>query len=404
MTKSELAESENSIERLRLQTPALVYEEKILLQVQNRLVKLKEQFGVRVLYSMKALCCPPILEIIAKHVDGFSASSLFEAILARKILGRQRSVHIVSPAFADQEISEISDHVDYISFNSLSQWQRFEKLDWKEVRLGLRVNPQLSFVKDERYDPCRKSSKLGIPLDRLTRELESGNLDLKKISGIHIHSNCEARSLDPLLETATHVYDKLVQLCGQLSWMNLGGGYLYDEIDNYEPLARAMEYLKKKKLSNVFIEPGDAVVSRAGRLVTTVLDIFESDGKKIVIVDSTINHMPQIFEYQYQPEVPGTDLTGEFNYVIAGRSCLAGDLFGEYSFTSPLEIGSRIVFNVAGAYTLVKSHMFNGINLPTVYLLTETGQLSELRKFSFQDFWSECGGYPDQIREEREKV
>jgi carboxynorspermidine decarboxylase len=386
-----------SFEQLDLQTPALVYEEATLLQVLNRLIKLKEQFGIHVLYSMKALCCPPILEIIAKHVDGFSASSLFEAILARKILGRHGSVHVVSPAFADQEISEISDQADYISFNSLSQWQRFEKLEWKGVRLGLRVNPQLSFVKDERYDPCRKSSKLGIPMDHLIRELETGSLDFKRISGIHIHTNCEARSWDPLLQTVIYVYDKLNVMSGQLSWINLGGGYLYNEIGNDEPLARAIEYLKKKNLLNAFIEPGDAVVSRSGHLVSTVLDIFESDGKKIAMLDSTINHMPQIFEYQYQPEIHGNDLTGKFTYVIAGRSCLAGDLFGEYTFTSPLKIGSRIIFNVAGAYTLVKSHMFNGINLPSVYLLTKTGHLSELRKFSFQDFWSECGGYPEKI-------
>jgi len=382
----------HSLAERRLDTPALVYDENVLLTVLDRLAKLKEKLGVQILYSVKALSCPGILEIIAKRVDGFSSSSLFETVLSRQLLGRKGSVHMVSPALIEREIPEIISHADYISFNSLSQWHRFEKLDWKKMRLGLRVNPQMSYVKDERYDPCRKSSKLGIPMDALVREAESGRIDLERISGIHFHSNCDARTLNPLLETILNICRKINKLSMPLDWINLGGGYLFDEIDDWAPLAKAMELLRKKNPSRVFIEPGEAVVGRSGSLVSTVLDIFQSGGRNIAMMDSTINHFPQIFEYQYQLNVLGSDPKGKFPYLIAGRSCLAGDLFGEYRFSRPLEIGARIIFTAAGAYSLVKSNMFNGINLPSLYLMKRTGKLFKLREFSYHDFWTRCGG------------
>ncbi|PWT91280.1 MAG: 2Fe-2S ferredoxin, partial [Acidobacteria bacterium] len=366
-----------------LQTPALIYDEQTLLQTLAHLAEAKKKLGIHILYSIKALSHPVILDIIARNVDGFSASSLFEAMLSRKILGNKGSVHITTPAIAEQEISGLLENVDYISFNSLSQWDRFQKVDWKEVHLGLRVNPQLSFVKDERYDPCRTNSKLGIPMSDLLHK----NLSLEKISGIHFHTNCDALNLNPLLETVMHVSREMDQLPLQLDWMNLGGGYLFDEIRDWDPLAKAVEFLTKKRCSKIFIEPGEAVVGHSGYLASTVLDVFESDGKKIAIIDSTINHMPQFFEYQYKPTILESRPQEKFSYVIAGRTCLAGDLYGQYCFPTPLEIGSRITFASVGAYTLVKSNMFNGINLPNLYLLTATGKLVELRKFSFQDFW-----------------
>lgn len=397
-------ESRSSLAEHTLQTPALVYEEQCILEALDRLIQLKEKLGLHVLYSIKALACPGILEIIAKHVDGFSASSLFEAILSRKILGKKGSVHIVSPAFAEKEIPEISKYTDYISFNSLSQWRRFENLDWKKMRLGLRVNPQLSFVKDERYNPCRKGSKLGIPMESLVREVNSGKINLNKISGIHFHSNCDARTLNPLLDTVVHICRKMNKLSIPLEWINLGGGYLFDEIDDWTPLTEAIDLLRKNKPLKVFIEPGEAIVGRAGSLVTTVLDIFESDGKRIAIVDSTINHFPQIFEYQYQLDVLGSEPTGEFPYLIAGRTCLAGDLFGEYCFLRPLKIGSRIIFKSAGAYSLVKANMFNGINLPSIYLEASTGKLIKLREFSYHDFWTRCGGQNEKSNKDKLRI
>ena len=380
-----------------LRTPAFVYEEKPILEGLHRLNRLKSDTDCRILYSVKALSCPGILEIIAPHVDGFSASSLFEAKLSRKILGKEGSVHMMSPAIVEHEIPEIAAHVDYVSLNTLSQWRRFRNKDWNDARFGLRVNPGLSYIRDDRYNPCRKNSKLGISIDVLSKQNDLRDTDLEGISGIHFHTNCESRSLNPLMETVIHVSTKLKNFLSHLEWINLGGGYQYDEIDDLTPLIQAVNHLQNEFRLMIFLEPGEAIVGNAGSLITTVLDIFESDGKKIAIVDSTVNHMPQVFEYQYQPDILGSNPKEKFPFLIAGRTCLSGDIFGEYRFSEPLEIGSRLIFLFAGAYSLVKSHMFNGINLPSLYLLTTTGKLIKLREFSYEDFLIKCGGSYESV-------
>jgi carboxynorspermidine decarboxylase len=388
----------NDLSSVALRTPAFVYEEEKLLYALEKMQSVRRKTDCKILYSVKALSCPGILEILAPHLNGFSASSLFEAKLSRHILNSRGTVHLTCPAIVEDEIPEIATHADYISFNSLSQWNRFKKKEWKDVRLGLRINPQLSFIRDDRYNPCRQHSKLGISIDVLSDRMNSSGSDLENISGIHFHTNCESRTVTPLLETVIHVSRKLKQLLPHLDWINLGGGYQYDEIDDLSPVIQAVDYLKNEFGLQIFLEPGEAIVGRAGSLITTVLDIFESDRKQIAIIDSTVNHMPQVFEYQYQPTIIGSDPNNLHSYLIAGRTCLSGDLFGEHRFSQPLEIGSRLAITFAGAYSLVKAHMFNGINLPSIYLLTKSGQPIKLHEFSYEDFWTASGGDNEAYR------
>jgi carboxynorspermidine decarboxylase len=385
-----MAWAEKEFSASDIDTPALVYDELVLTQTLRRLIEIRRALGVRVLFSVKALSIPPLVELIAGSVDGLSVSSLFEAMLAHRVAGPSASVHMVTPALVATEVPELARHVDAVSFNSLSQWRRFAAERWDGVRLGLRVNPQLSFVRDERYDPCRRGSKLGIPIDALSGEIEAGR-GLTGISGLHLHSNCDSRSWEPLDQTARHVAERLGRLLPELAWINLGGGYLFDEIEDLKPLERAVERLRGSRPIEIFLEPGEGVVGRAGSLVTTVLDLFESDGRKVAVVDTTVNHYPLLFEYQYQLAAKGADPQGEHAYLVAGRSCLAGDLFGEYRFHRPLAVGSRIELLGAGAYALVRATMFNGINLPTLYLRRVDGALMELRRFGFDDFWRMSG-------------
>jgi carboxynorspermidine decarboxylase len=126
-------------------------------------------------------------------------------------------------------------------------------------------------------------------------------------------------------------------------------------------------------------------------LVTSVVDMLESDGKTIAILDASVNHLPEVFEYQFEPDVAEQCDGASNEYILAGASCLAGDVFGEYSFKEPLKIGSRVTFENVGAYTTVKATMFNGINLPSIYVLDEAGDLRLIREFTFEDFASRCG-------------
>jgi len=374
-------------------TPALVYQEERLLATSSRLESLRRNGGCKVLYSIKACSCPHVLEFLSSRVDGFSVSSLFEARLSSSILHGGGTVHLTCPAFPPRESGELAGHVDYISFNSLNQWTRFASARPDQpIHYGLRVNPRLSFVRDERYDPCRRYSKLGIPIEQLVEVARSDPRALTGISGIHVHTNCESRTTAPVLETTLRLVEELEPLLPRLRWINLGGGYQYDEIEDLSPLMKATNLLSGEMGLEVFLEPGEAFVANAGFLVSSVLDIIENDGKQIAILDTTVNHLPQVFEYQYRPAIVGSGPDAPYEYLIAGRSCLAGDLFGEYRFATPLEVGSLVTFSGVGSYALVKSQMFNGINLPTIYFMSASGELEKIREYDFSDFWSRSGG------------
>jgi carboxynorspermidine decarboxylase len=267
--------------------------------------------------------------------------------------------------------------------------------------LGLRINTELSFAKDSRYDPSRIPSKLGIPLSSLKDLLENDAMSIQNVGGLLIHSNCESEDFGQLLMTVQHVESQIPGLLEQINWINLGGGYLFDESTDWSPFEEAVALLTKKYDLEVFFEPGRGVVGEAGYIVSSVVDVFESGKKSVAVLDTTVNHMPEVFEYQYRPPVIQESPSGPYKYILAGATCLAGDLFGEYSFDSPLEIGSRVVFEDQGAYTLVKANMFNGINLPAIYVLKSDGELELVREFDYQDFLSRCGARRDATIRER---
>lgn len=375
---------------LELPTPFFVYDENVIICALDILSNVSKNAECKILFSLKSFASPDALVLMASHLDGFSASSLFEAKLARDVIGSNNSVHIVTPGYKPDEIEAISGIADYISFNSLSQWDRFSGRASEQASCGLRINPQLSFVEDKRYNPCRKHSKLGVPLTQLQKALEKNNRLYDDIQGIHFHTNSNSETYGPLLATVKHLDRQIPRLLSNISWINLGGGYLFNDVDPAD-LYAAIGLIKEKYNLDVFIEPGQGVVEEAGYIVSSIIDIFESDGKNIAILDTTMNHMPEVFEYQFRPEIVQESPDGPHEYILAGSTCLAGDVFGTYRFSKPLELGSRIVFQYMGAYTLVKAHMFNGVNLPSIYAYTQDGRLELKKEFGYEDFISRCG-------------
>jgi carboxynorspermidine decarboxylase len=211
--------------------------------------------------------------------------------------------------------------------------------------------------------------------------------------GLHLHTNCESDDFHDLLTTVSSIETSLGGLIDGLDWVNLGGGYLFSETCDATPLSETCTMLRRGRDLDVFIEPGAALVRDAGFIVSTVLDVFDSDGVDVAVLDTTVNHMPEVFEYQYEPDILEHVPEGAHRYVLAGRSCLPGDVFGDYTFDEPLEPGSRVIFSGMGAYTQPKSHTFNGINLPTVYALDNSGDLSPLSASSFEQFAARNGAH-----------
>ncbi|MDC0936118.1 hypothetical protein OAS39_07510 [Pirellulales bacterium] len=372
-------------------TPAFVISRGGLLQAADRIASACREANCCPLYSVKASCISQVVECLDHYVDGFSVCSPFEFRLVRDTLGDDKALHISSPYLGIDVIEPFLRSTDFISFNSLSQFRRQVPRLRNKVSVGLRINPNLSFVSDDRYNPCRRQSKLGVPIEELAATPSSLGFTGLSHAGLHFHSNCESRDFGHLLQTVSLIAERCASILDEVTWINLGGGYLFNAADARDDFIAAVRLLRNRHSLEVFIEPGAAFVREAGYLVSTVVDRFSRDGKLIAVLDTTVNHMPEVFEFQFEPDVLGTSEDGVHRYILAGCSCLAGDLFGEYGFDEALGIGDRVVFENVGDYTTTKWHYFNGINLPSIYMLTEDGELVLVKEFTYEEFAEKNG-------------
>ena len=375
----------------KVDSPAFVTDEKTLQSDLALLRKIADQASCKLLYSPKACSLSTVLRNVDRLVDGFACSSPFELRLVDRLCGGTRSLHLVSPLIKRETLEEFGGRLGYLTFNSLSQWGRLRATVSTETRVGLRVNPQLSFIRDPRYDPCRRNSKLGVAIGRLAGLIESEPAGLRGVTGLHFHNNCEGTDFAGLLATARHIQDVIPKVLQQIDWINLGGGYLFNLADDYADFYEAVAIFRETFGLEVFIEPGAAAVRRSGTIEATVHDIFDGDDIQIAILDTTVNHMSEVFEFQFEPDVLGHVDGGLHSYILAGCTCLAGDVFGQYSFDRALTIGSRITFLNMGAYTMSKAHRFNGVGLPTIYARRLDGSLDQVRTDSFDEFARNAG-------------
>ena len=380
-------------------TPAFVYDEQVIHRLIDLAAPLRSDGRCRLLYSVKSFSFAPALRVMAPRLDGFAVSSLYEARLARGVVDEcgsdGASVHLTTPGLRGGEADEIASLCDYASFNSLNQWEMHSGRLKGRANCGLRVNPQLSFADDFRYDPCRPQSKLGTPLDGLAALLRHEPARLDGIRGVLIHSNCDSQDFSELRATVERLQSQAPGLLKRVEWVNLGGGYLFEANGglsrNLDELCRAVDFLRSEFGVEVFIEPGSGLIRAAGYFVASVLDLFRSGGATVAVLDTSVNHMPEVFEYGYEPDVVGHDGQAPHEYLLAGCTCLAGDLFGCYRFPVPLEVGDRVVFSNAGSYTLSKANTFNGVALPSVYALTTGGGLALQGSPSFAEYAARWG-------------
>ena len=342
------------------------------------ILKTLQQADAKVLFSIKSLPLTSVLEMASPYVDGFSVSSLFEAQLVKDTLQQQSgSIHLTTPGIREDEIFELDSLCSHISFNSLNQYQRLSPL-LSQASKGIRLNPKLSFLNDQRFNPCRQYSKLGVSLDDFSKT--DCNID-----GLHFHTVFSATDFKPLQQTIGKIENRLKNRLKQLKWINLGGGYLFNQIKDLQPLQELIVYLQHQYGVDVYLEPGKAIVGDAGFLITSVIDLFDSDGKTVAILDTSINHNPEVFEYQKKPLLIEEQPQGAYKAILAGSTCLAGDIFGEYSFNKALKIGDKLIFKEMGAYSLIKANRFNGYNLPDIYSHCN-GQLKKIKQYYYQDY------------------
>ena len=323
-----------------------------------------------------------MLQAIEPALDGFAASSLYEAQLIRTLFP-WKQLHFTTPGLRPQEVESLSGLCDYITLNSVSHVRSYGPQLAGIVNLGIRLNTQLSFVEDEKYDPCRTYSKLGVPLSQL--ENGFGEKLSELIQGLHIHTNADSTDLGELEANVSALCDRFPSDIA-VEWVNLGGGYLFSEMQCLRRLVDVVQVLRERFGAEVYLEPGATFVRNAAMLVSQVIDLFEVDGRSVAVLDTSVNHLPEVLEFGYQPEVLGQSDDAGYDYILAGSTCLAGDVFGAYRLRSKLDVGTRVVFADSGAYTLAKANRFNGVNLPTIWALGTDGTLRLCKQYTFQHY------------------
>lgn len=356
----------------------------------------QERTGAKILLALKGFAqwksFPYLSNAMQGLLHGACASSIDEARLSREEF--KGEVHAFAAAFSTQDMTELLPLCDHITFNSLSQWKKFRPMikeynekHEKQVLCGLRVNPEHSEGAVEIYDPCSPSSRLGIRL----KAFENENLDelFDGLTGLHFHTLCEQNS-DALDRTLKAVEEKFAFMLERVSWVNFGGGHHITREDyDIDLLVSCIDRIKAKYPVQVYLEPGEAVALKAGYLVTTVLDTINADMPMAIIDSSASCHMPDVLEMPYRPMITDSGEQNEkkFSYRLGGKSCLAGDVIGIYSFDEALKEGDKLVFEDMAIYSMVKTTTFNGLRLPSIALWdSETNQILDMKHFGYEDF------------------
>jgi len=351
------------------------------------LAEVRRLAGAKILLALKAFALPAVFPLIRQYLDGVCASGPIEAQLGREDFGGE--VHTYAPAYSDQQMARVIAFSDHILFNSLSQWQRHRQAITKatasgrRLEIGLRVNPGYSEVATPLYNPCRPGSRFGL----LPEELR--DVDLSGISGLHFHALCE-QGADVLARVLAHFEEKFAPYLDKMTWVNFGGGHHISREDyDVDLLCQTIKDFRARHGNiQVYLEPGEAVVLNAGVFVTTVLDVLDRQPPIAILDSSAETHLPDVLAMPYRPHIIGAGAAGELphTYSLGGISCLAGDIFGDYSFARPLKPGDRLVMTDMALYSFVKNTTFNGVELPEIYLCDAAGCPQSLRRFTFDDY------------------
>ena len=359
-------------------TPIYIIEETKLRRNLQLIADVAAKADIEVILAFKAFALWKTFPIFREYISSTTASSLSEARLAYEEFGAP--AHTYSPAYTDEEFDQIARCSSHLTFNSLSQYERFHQRA-HGVSLGLRINPEYSEVETLLYNPCAPGTRFGLTADRLPEQLPSD------ISGFHCHCHCESGA-DVFQRSLAHIEEKFSKWFPQLKWINFGGGHLMTRKDyDVELLVSLMQgFHQRYPWLKVILEPGSAFAWQTGPLVSHVVDIVDDHGIKTAILDVSFTcHMPDCLEMPYYPEVRGA-VHGEEGYRLGGNSCLSGDFMGYWRFDHELEVGEEVIFEDMIHYTTVKTTMFNGITHPALGMLYQDGKFEILREFGYDDY------------------
>lgn len=348
------------------------------IEVINKICKKTDMI---LLLAVKGFSNDKIIKYFIDRVDGVSASSLWEARLGKEVLGT--SVHTFSTAYTMRNIQPVCKYSDYVIFNSIHHLQEFGDIVKRMKRhCGLRINPEYSEIVNDAINPCHYASRFGVRAQELMK------INCNAIDGFHFHNMNEQYS-DTFLRTIRKIEKDFGDYLYRVQWLNIGGGQFFsDEAYNLQDFVHIINYVQNKYSLQIIAEPCEAIMLNAGYFVATVTDIIENKLSTAILDASAICHLPETVSLPYRSEIQNAALPYEkqFTYRIAGATCYAGDIFGDYSFDFPLEVGTKIVFCDTAPYTMVRVNLFNGVQLPYYATISKNSGIKVQKIYDFNTF------------------
>jgi carboxynorspermidine decarboxylase len=375
----------NRFEKLRLDnvpSPCYIIDELAIEENCQILDKVQKLTGCKILLALKGLSVFSLFPTIRKYLHGSCASGLYEARLGKEKFGKE--LHVFAPAYDDQEFAQLLKISDHIVFNSLSQWERLRPLvekNRRKISCGIRINPEYSEITTGLWNPCARYSRFGVKASDFHHIPEG-------IEGLHFHALCGQNS-DSLERLLAVIEKKFGNHLSKVKWVNFGGGHHITRPDyDIDRLCRIIADFRRKYGVDVYMEPGEAVGLNAGILLARVLDIVCNEVEIAILDVSAWAHIPDILAASDRPDIIGGGKPGELEhtYRLASRSCMSGDIIGDYSFPQPLHRGSRIMFSDMASYCAVSNNFFNGIPLPAIAILTKSSDIKIVRQFGYRDY------------------
>lgn len=373
-----------------LERPAYILEEDRLRRNLSLISHVARAADTEIILAFKAYALWKTFPIFREYINSTTASSLYEARLAFEEFGRR--AHTYSPAYVDREIEDIAKVSECLTFNSLSQFNRYKDITRQvnpSVSLGLRINPGYSEIETVLYNPCAPGTRFGVNAANMPVDLPA------RIDGFHCHCHCESGA-EVFQRTLAHIEERFAKWFPRLKWINFGGGHLMTREDyNVALLIEVLNgFHGRYPHLKVILEPGSAFGWQAGYLLSHVVDIVEDSDIRTAILDVSFTcHMPDCLEMPYMPEVRGASIVPDDDcvarshvYRLGGNSCLSGDYMGAWKFDHELRVGEVIVFEDMLHYTTVKTSMFNGVNHPLIGILRHNDELKILREFTYEDY------------------
>ncbi|MBD0785477.1 carboxynorspermidine decarboxylase [Vibrio sp. Y2-5] len=367
------------MQKSELKTPYFMIDEDKLIANLEIAKRLKELSGVKLVLALKCFSTWGVFDIIKPYLDGTTSSGPFEVKLGYEKFGGE--THAYSVGYSEDDVKEVADICDKMIFNSQSQLSAYRHLVEGKASIGLRLNPGVSYAGQDLANPARKFSRLGVQADQIDESV------FDSINGVMFHMNCENKDVDAFIGLLDSISERFGEYLNKLDWVSMGGGVFFTWPGyDVEKLGLALKAFSEKHGVQLYLEPGEAIITKTTDLVVTVVDIVEN-GMKTAIVDSaTEAHRLDTLIYNEPASVLEASESGEHEYVIGSCSCLAGDQFCIAKFDQPLQIGQKLHILDSAGYTMVKLNWFNGLKMPSVYCERSNGEIQKLNEFGYQDF------------------